>query len=376
MLARRRRSLAVATVAAASVAVAGVSAATAAPGPAAPAAARTAVQTYPLHVRTLTTNVVAPLQLSVSAKRGVLVADNATSLITRIGQQAPVVKGPVPGEVAGVDVNRRGDLAYTFTDAKAKKTGITILRKGHEPVTADLSAFEKKYNPDGTVSYGIDGPVRSCVSGALKAAGIPVSYKGMVDSHPYSVAAVRGGWVVAEAAGNDILFVDNRGHVRLLTLLPRQPHTVSAAEAKALGLPTCVAGVTYNFEPVPTDVEVGRDGALYITTLPGGPEGPALGARGSVYRFTLRSHHLRRLATGFAGATNLAITSSGRILVTEYFAGRISTVSHGHPSTVLSLPNVASVEFYRHAVYAGVTAQAGPNGFTGKGRVVKIDVRW
>src|SRR5690349_13107660 len=125
MLRRPRRSLTVAAMAGVSIAVAGISGAMAAPssgaGHASGGTAKTA-RSYPLHVRTLTTNVVAPLQLSVSAERGVLVADNATSRIIRIGQKAPVVKGPVPGEVAGVDVNRRGDLAYTFTDAKAEKT--------------------------------------------------------------------------------------------------------------------------------------------------------------------------------------------------------------------------------------------------------------
>jgi hypothetical protein len=223
--------------------------------------------------------------------------------------------------------------------------------------------------------FGIDNPTQ-CQRTALKAAGFPVSYTGEVDSHPYAVASVRGGWVVADAGGNDLLFVDDRGKVKLLTLLPRQPHTVTAAEAGALKLPACVAGVTYNFEPVPTDVEVGGHGALYITTLPGGPEGTALGARGSVYRFSPKSHRLARIATDFAGATNLAVTPSGHVLVTEYFAGRISTISHGRAATVLSLPNVASVEFYCHALYAGVTGQPGENGFTGKGKVVKIDVKW
>ncbi len=61
---------------------------------------------------------------------------------------------------------------------------------------------------------------------------------------------------------------------------------VTKESAAALELPDCVVGVTYAFEPVPTDVEVGKDGYLYVTTLPGGPESPALGARGSSGRST------------------------------------------------------------------------------------------
>lgn len=329
---------------------------------------------YPLHVTTLTTKVLLPLQLSVSARRGILVADSATGLLTRIGQKAPVVVGPRGGEIAGVDVDRAGNLAYTFSDPKAKVTGLRILGARHGKVTANLSAFEARHNPDAGVTYGIDKPT-DCQVAAFKDLG-GANYTGLVDSHPYAVTAVPGGWVVAEAAGNDLLLVDGRGRVSLLARLPRQPHTITAAEAKALGLPSCVAGAVYNFEPVPTDVELGAGGLLYVTTLPGGPEGPALGARGSVYRLTLRGRHLTRLATGFAGATNLALTPSGRVLVAELFAGRISTIERGRPSTVIALPQVASVEFSGHAIYAGTSANLTDKGISGHGSVVRVDVRW
>lgn len=48
-----------------------------------------------------------------------------------------------------------------------------------------------------------------------------------------------------------------------------------------LGLDPCFVGRTYWFEPVPTDIEVGRGGQLYVPSLLGGPEGDELGARGS-----------------------------------------------------------------------------------------------
>ena len=41
---------------------------------------------------------------------------------------------------------------------------------------------------------------------------------------------------------------------------------------------------SYAVEAVPTDVEVGPDGKLYVTSLPGGPEDPSLGANGRVLR--------------------------------------------------------------------------------------------
>ena len=159
--------------------------------------------------------------------------------------------------------------------------------------------------------------------------------------------------MVGDAAGNDVLFVDSKGrHIKVLAVLPPQPHKITAADAKAIGAGTdCVIGITYNFEPVPTDVEVGRHGALYLSTLPAVPR---------------RQASPRVAACGGSRATTCAgsppastarptsrITPSGRILVAELFSGRISTIAHGKPAPVIDLPGVASVEFYRHAVYAG-----------------------
>jgi len=409
MLQRPGRSIAVAAVAAASVATLGVSTASAAPaatlrsvaasaqvknplghagtslttsgGGARTASTRMAAAYggYPLHVSTLTTKVKAPLQLDVSKKYGVLVGDSGANKLLQVlrhGNVRTVAKGPQPaGEISGVATGRDGSIAYTSLNYTTGQAGLTIKSHGKTRFV-DLSAFEKTYNPDQKSHYGTTS-TDPCVLNFLGGdpEGPPPSYTGVVDSHPYSVAAVRGGWVVAEAAGNDILFVDNRGHVKVLAVLPPQPHVITVADATALGAPSCLVGVTYAFEPVPTDVEVGRHGALYITTLPGGPEAPGFSARGSVYR--LSGHHLTRLATGFNGATNLALTTSGRILVTELFAGRISTIAHGKPAPVLDLPGVASIEFYRHAVYAGVNAPMDDKGNPiGDGKVVKISVRW
>jgi opacity protein-like surface antigen len=337
---------------------------------------------YPLHIHTLTTKVLAPLQLSASGKYGVLVADSAQSAIFKVGRNQKLTKvlgGPQPGEVAGVDVNARGDLAYTWTSyGKTGPTGsgVSIVRKGHKRLDVNLSAFEQKYNPDKTVTYGVLGRPSACVTDFLKTQGIPPSYTGMVDSHPYSVKAVPGGWVVADAAANDLIFVDNKGHKKVLAVVPRQGYTFTAATAAAAGLPACFAGVTYYFEGVPTDVELGPDGALYFTTLPGGPESPGL-PRGSVYRFTLTSHHLRRLAGGFNMATNLAVTPSGRVLVTELGAGRISTIYRGHPEGVINLAGAVAVEFRDHVVYASTLGPTDAEGNpTGPGSVVAVSVRW
>jgi hypothetical protein len=377
---RTGRVLSAAALATAAATVIGATSASAAPASAAAAGSPTSKRMpaayggYPLHIKTLTTDVVAPLQLAVGPHRSVYVADGGT--LKRIGVKKPVFTAPKGYEVAGVDVGKDGSVAFTWGNVEKHVFYLTVLRHGKKVLTADVGRFERKYNPDKHVTYGALTSNATCLAQLAKATGGPARYKGIVDTHAYSVKAVRGGWVVGDAAGNDLLLVNRRAKVSLLKLLPPQPVKITAKVAAAFGAPDCV-GVTYNFEAVPTDVEQGRDGRLYVTTLPGGPEADSpLGPRGSVWRLDRNGRHLTRLATGFAGATNLALTPSGRILVAELFANRISTIHRGRPAPVIDLPGVASVEFANHRIYAGQSAPFGPTGPQGNGKVVTIGVRW
>lgn len=327
-----------------------------------------------LHVsKTISSDFVGPLQFEVVG-RHIFVADSFTSTLNLVGRSKPIATGPGNGgDVGGVAVDRRsGSLAYTTSTADHSKTTLTILRHGRKSVVADLSGFEKKYNPDKVNHYGVDHPSQ-CVRDALEKQQIPVNYTGIVDSHPYAVTAIgHGAWAVADAGGNDVLKVDRHGHVSLLSLLPRQPFKVTKAFAAAGGLPACVVGVTYNFEPVPTDVEIGRHGRLYVTTLPGGSEAPG-GAPGSVYKLNWYHGKPSRIATGFSGAVNLAIDRSGTIYVAEIFTGTIAKVSCGRPVRVGTVPSIAAIEYANGRLYAS-TAPAATGG-EGPGTIVLLSRR-
>ncbi|CCH80467.1 conserved exported hypothetical protein [Nostocoides japonicum T1-X7] len=321
------------------------------------ASATTAARTPTPIVRSHT--VAAPFNLDVHAST-VYVADGGLNLVgtlTKGGSIAPVAKNQ-PG-ASGVALS--GDSRYlafttTVTDEATfenTRSGVWLWGPRGSRTFVNTLAYEKRHNPDKVNHYGIDHP-SACVRKAFQAAGFPVSYKGLVDSHAYSVAAVGNGWVVADAGSNTLWSVSRSGAIRTLSVLPPQPTVVTAGMASALGLPSCVAGVRYAFEAVPTDVEVGRDGYLYVTTLPGGPESPVLGARGAVYKVDPRTGKSSVVATGFLGATNLAIGNQGQIYVAELFAGKISVVRHGRTSTFVSLPGVVAVESGRSgAVWAG-----------------------
>jgi hypothetical protein len=318
----------------------------------------------------LTTDVFAPFNLSVS-RSGIYVADGFPGSVGKLPWHSDQVTTIIPDVPGASGVAKHGRyLAYTSTvtdEATFTNTASALYVKGpNGTVKADTLAYENANNSDQVITYGIDNPTQCEIDGL----GPQANYTGQIDSHAYSVAHFGHKWVVADAGGNDLLLVDGNGHIRTLAVLPRQPAVITADFASANGLdPDCFAGATYNFESVPTDVEVGRDGFLYVTTLPGGPEGDELGARGSVYRVNPWNGKVHRIATGFSGATNLAIGRYGQIYVTELFAGRISVVRHHHVNPYVDLPGAIAVERGAHGNLLAATLDLS---FSGPGSIVRV----
>jgi hypothetical protein len=318
----------------------------------------------------ITNKVVAPFNLAVNSSK-LLVADGGTSTLSRVlgdGSLRTIANGPGKGgDVAGVAISRNGKyIAYTTTEHPTEEENangtLHIIATSNTRVTVNLAKYEANHNPDKVNTYGTrstDPCVLKAVEDAFKE---PARYKGQKDSHPYSVTAYgKSSWIVADAGGNDLLKVDSHGRVSTLAVLPPQP--VKITKALLPTAPGCALGVTYRFQPVPTDVEVGTDGQLYVTTLPGGPD---TGARGSVYRVNPRDGHVKRVATGFAGATNLA-RYRGKIYVSEFYGGQISTVKNGKAKLYQKLPGVVSIESGRGHLYAGTFASA-----QGPGTVIRL----
>ncbi len=343
-----------------------------------PAAAHTGTPSPATTV--LTTAVTSPSNLEVR-KGHVLVADSyldgVIGSVNADGTLAPLLS-PADG-VTGLAVSRDGTLAYSYTIARGPPahivaSGLVINSPGGATVTADTFAYERSINPDHVVLYGIPNASR-CVIDALWPMRIPAYFTGRDDSVAQSVAAYGKDFIVADAVGNTLLRITRAGKISVLAILPPQPLTFTADLATKYGLPDCVVGLTYNFEPVPTDVEVGKDGYLYVTTRAGGPDGLDLGARGKVYRVDPDNGEARELASGLAGATNLAL-SGGRIYVVEADAGRISVLKRGVVSAYVDLPGVVAVEAGGHgSLYASTEwTAATPGGSLLQPSVVKISI--
>jgi hypothetical protein len=296
-----------------------------------------------------------PLQFEVSNSGKLLVAQSFSGTVSTISRNGAIEDLFNEPGVDGVSAGFHGSVIYTYTDPE---TGAAELRmhtkSGNTHTIADIAEHENTENPDQGQTYGYEGLTLECAATLPPEFGIVPPYSGIKESHPYAVTPAWHGWYVADAAANAILYVDWRGNVKTVAVLPAQePVVVTAEIAAAAGVPDCVVGTILTSEPVPTDVEVGPNGKLYVSTLPGGPEDPSFGARGSVYRVNPWNGNVTQIATGLAGATNLAISPWGTIFVTELYANQVSKIVHGAPVPIASLPAPTGLEWARGKLYVG-----------------------
>jgi len=131
------------------------------------------------------------------------------------------------------------------------------------------------------------------------------------DSDPYDVVAYRGGWVVADAGADDLLYVSATGRV---SMLARFPAVAEQVPAGVFGNP---APITVEAQAVPTSVAVGLDGALYVGLLRGVPSDP-----GTAYIYRVVPGHQPVIwARGLTSVTAIAFDRQGRLLATEFNTG-------------------------------------------------------
>jgi sugar lactone lactonase YvrE len=108
-------------------------------------------------------------------------------------------------------------------------------------------------------------------------------------------------------------------------------------------MPACVIGHNYNFEPVPTDIELGPDGLLYVSALTAAVFAGA--PAGEVFTINPNTGAVRLFASGFLGATGVAVTGNGTVYVAELMGNRISRVQNGHPTPFLAVKSPGDVEW-------------------------------
>lgn len=317
------------------------------------------------HITVIDDSFVGPLGLAVGDDGTIYVGDafvGELATIDRWGNRATLVAAGT--EVAGVDARGRGNVAFVQTEYEAGEPGEpapvidallrTVRPNGTTTDIASTEAYEQANNPDGNNMYGFAGVPDECL--ATLPEFVPQPYGGIIESHPYAVAIADDGWFVADAAGNSVIHVGRNGRMSTVAVLPPVPNTVPNAEVAAeFGLDECFVGETYYGEPVPTDVEIGPDGHLYVTSLPGGPEIPGTG---SVWRIDPATGAMEQVASGLISAVDLAIADDGTLYVAELFAGRISKIVGGLPEEHVAINFPSAVEIGPDGVMYAATAPA------------------
>lgn len=321
-----------------------------------------------------------PLSFGVDHDRTIYVAQVAfdptqSSTLTRVkpnGARTDLVT--VNGELGAVSVIG-GYVTYaetTYGDAGP----VTLIKKrspsGRTSTVVDLGAAEARLNPDGNQSYGfVDDPLdEQCAAVWTEVTGLEPTYQGEVYSHPYGSVALPGVvTIVADAGGNTIWRIIG-GKAKPLWVLPATPYEVTAELAAEMGVPDCVIGKTYYGEGVPTDVELGADGMLYVSSLPGAP-GESIPGAATVYKVNPITGKARVATAGFFSASGLAVTPSGASYVAEIFPGQVSVAcGRGAPTAFLTgLNGPAAIEYMRGKLYISTGALGGP------GSIVSVPVR-
>jgi len=155
---------------------------------------------------------------------------------------------------------------------------------GKPRLGANFARFEATHNPDH---------------------GAGASAADAIESDPYALAAYRGGFVVADAAGNDLLQVMPDGQIRVLAVFPIQHETTTAtATQKATRIAV---------QSVPTSIAVSPTGAIYVSELTGYPFDPGF-AR--IWRI-VPGHRATVYARGLTSISSIAFDHEGRLLVLE-----------------------------------------------------------
>jgi len=169
------------------------------------------------------------------------------------------------------------------------------VSRGHVKEVANLYEYEMAYNPDQSWNPGEP------------------------ESNPFNLAHLNGGKaLVADAAGNDILYVDESGNVDWVAVLTPQAICDGSGPVSFLCdfLPP-----DFMAQPVPTSIAVGPDGHYYAGELTGFPGTPGWSR---IWRIENGSRHVVcpsdacvEVASGLTSIVDLEFGPDGTLYVAE-----------------------------------------------------------
>lgn len=343
---------------------------------AAPAQAHSPTPSAP---ETVAQGLVGPLSVAAGHHGSAYVTQSFTGTLSKVSrrgtvstvhQMRPPVSEELGNELVGIDVSK-GSTFHIESDFGRGPTShlVKTTERGKRTVVSrDFIAYENRNNPDRRKTYGLRGLDATCaaeVDVLEEVTGLPLNrYRGIVESHAYQLDVHGNTAYVADAAANAILKVNLKTRrISTVAVLPATTITMTpelkagfdaqlGAPESGLALPDCVVGADYTVEPVPTDVRVGRDGYLYVSTLQG--SAGEMVPISTVYRVNPWSGKARAVASGMHGTTGLDVDRNGDIVVAEMFGGEVSVIKRGSSSakTLFAAESPADVAFGGSTLYA------------------------
>ena len=207
-----------------------------------------------------------------------------------------VVNGKIYAVIQNMNIDPiTGQQTYGTAGALLGDLVSAPLTGGPATSVASFGPYEAANNPDGGAGSGPGDPP--------------------IDSDPYGVVAYHGGFAVADAAANDVLFVNPAGQISTLAVLPLVPEPSG--------------GGTVMAQPVPTSLAVGPDGNLYVGEL----GGAAANDVGDVNVYQIVPGQAPTVyASGLTMIGGIAFDQAGRLLVLEIDTAGINDPSPGVPA--------------------------------------------
>jgi hypothetical protein len=210
----------------------------------------------------------------------------------------------VSGVTAVAFTGRR--MALLFDDGGVGPTGVSAIASpfgawfgrldlaagsagGQQKTDANIAAFQATHPQTPAALGGLPGET-------------------LYDSDPHDMVPYRGGFAIADAAANDVVWVHGSGQVTLLARLPTRTETAPAGTLGP-GPPT----MNIRAQAVPSSVAVGPDGALYVGLLRGVP---ALPGTAEVDRI-VPGQAPQPVVTGLTRVSGIAFDAQGRLDILE-----------------------------------------------------------
>jgi hypothetical protein len=241
-------------------------------------------------VTVVATGFAGPLHIATAPNGALIVADAFAGELKSVNPKTGAVSTLVSeqGFVPGVGIKGQ-QYFYPFSTGGEFEQGTAVLMRstpgGQKSQVADMLAYELAHNPDGQPR--VDD----------------------ADSNPYSVLALPGRVIVADAAANDLVEIRSNGAMRTLTVFPVS-HKGDCATAENNGVENG------GCDPVPTDLALEPDGTLVVTGLGAFAEGHIWGVDANTGEILFHED-------GFPPLTGITVGPDGTGYAVSPFAGLV-----------------------------------------------------